>query len=168
MFAKIIIIIIRQAIADRCSELTLTATHLSLVSSYNGLILLRSSFSSPKLLHMLCSSLCVDHKEVDCFDNILKSSLEKIVNVFLIDNHWVQASLPVRDGGLAFIRLLRMHFPLWLPQWAPGSSRTTDTLKSRPPLTLLSTGCSNRFLLMTSHSHKHLQPIDRLPVRPCQ
>jgi len=48
--------VLDQAWSDRCEDLTREVERLSLVSAQDALILLRSSFSAPKVLHLLrCS-----------------------------------------------------------------------------------------------------------------
>ena len=63
-----------------------------------------------KVLYMLRSSECGDNPLLDQFDTILRKGLTEILNVDLNDDQWLQASLPVRDGGLG-IRSARMLAP---------------------------------------------------------
>jgi hypothetical protein len=51
-------------------------------------------------MYMLRCSPCSDHKGLDEFDRILRVSLATVVNVDIDDLAWIQASLPVGDGGL--------------------------------------------------------------------
>jgi len=42
--------------SDRCADLVRASHRLSLVGSQDGLLLLRASFSTPRVQHLLCSS----------------------------------------------------------------------------------------------------------------
>ena len=64
----------------------------------------------PKLLYLLRTSECSDNPLLYQFDTILQKDLTEILNVDLNDDQWLQALLPVRDGGLC-IRSARMLAP---------------------------------------------------------
>ena len=69
------------------------------------MVLLRAAFSAPKLLHTLRSSPCHGHPELGRFDQLLRSCVSTITNTDLTDIQWIQASLPVRRGGLGIRRV---------------------------------------------------------------
>ena len=89
-----------RALASRCDDLARAAERLRLISAHDALILLRASFSAPKLLHTLRASPCADHPSLEKFDAILRRCVCTIANTDLSDLQWIQASLPVRNGGL--------------------------------------------------------------------
>ena len=70
------------------------------VCSSDLLALLRSSISIPKLLYLLRTSNCFNHPQLLKFDAALKDGLTTILNVDLDETQWIQATLPVRNGGL--------------------------------------------------------------------
>jgi len=94
-----------SALSGRCTDLALAIDRLKLLAAHDALILLRASFSSPKVLHTLRSSPCAGHPELDRFDSLLKTGLSLITNSDLSDLQWIQASLPVKDGGLGVRRV---------------------------------------------------------------
>ena len=73
---------------------------LQMISSHDALILMRASCSAPRLMHLLRSSPCAGHNTLPIIDNTLRSCLINITNVNINDEQWLQASLPVRAGGL--------------------------------------------------------------------
>jgi len=89
----------------RCDELSKAVDRLKLISVHDALILLRMSFSAPKILHTLRCSPCAGHDSLAKFDEILRIGLNSIVNMNLNDDQWLQASLPVKDGGLGVRRV---------------------------------------------------------------
>jgi len=64
----------------------------------------------PKSLYLLQTADCSDNPLLATLDNILRSGLSSILNVDLSDTQWLQASLPVRHGGLG-IRNAQMLAP---------------------------------------------------------
>ena len=76
---------------------------LSAINSQDALILLRSSFSAPKVRHLLRCSPPVSHNSLEKFDELLRRLVQRITNRDLSDSQWIQASLPVK-------RLLQLRF----------------------------------------------------------
>ena len=60
----------------------------------DALLLLRVSFSAPRLQHLLRCAPSVDNPALDLFDGHLRSALSRITNTRLSDTQWLQASLP--------------------------------------------------------------------------
>ena len=54
----------------------------------------------PKLLYTLRTSPCADNRILFDFDETLRSGLTTILDVDISNDHWLQASLYVRNGGL--------------------------------------------------------------------
>jgi hypothetical protein len=86
------------------SNLRMAGSRLSYLQSHDALVILKHSLSLPKLLHNLRSSFCAEHSSLLEFDEVLRDCLRIILNVSLDDNQWVQATLPVRNGGLGIRR----------------------------------------------------------------
>jgi len=84
---------------DRCEDLARSVDRLSAIGSQDALILLRSSFSAPKVLHLLRCCPSADHPSFSKFDGLLRYSVQQITNSNLSEIQWIQASLPVHDGG---------------------------------------------------------------------
>ena len=64
----------------RCKDLTRAVDRLKTIGSQNALTLLRSSFSAPRVLHLLRCSPSVDHPSLNKFDDLLKDSVQQITN----------------------------------------------------------------------------------------
>ena len=65
-------------------------------------VILRKSLGISKMQYILRTANCADKPERTEFDITLRSGLVDILNVELTDIQWIQASLPVRSGGLGF------------------------------------------------------------------
>ena len=85
---------------NRVLNLKSAASKFKLLPSHDALVILKHSLSIPKVLHILRTSHCADHPSLTEFDQQLRISLSELLNVSLDDEQWMQASLPVKDGGL--------------------------------------------------------------------
>jgi hypothetical protein len=94
-----------HALTRRCDDLERAAGRLRLLAAHDALILLRASFSAPKMLHTLRASPCSGHPALEKFDSLLRNCISHICNTDLSDLQWIQASLPVRNGGLGIRRV---------------------------------------------------------------
>ena len=89
-----------QAWSSRCDMLRRVLDRLKNIAAHDALILLRSCFGAPKVLHLLRCSPSFDCKVLPEFDDLLRTGLVDILNCAMSDAQWLQASLPVKDGGL--------------------------------------------------------------------
>ena len=98
-----------QAMIDcltaRCNDLDRAVDRLKYLSAHDALVLLKNSLSAPKVQYTLRAACCDGHELLSTFDNLLRSALCRICNVTLTDHQWLQASLPVRAGGLGIRRV---------------------------------------------------------------
>jgi len=86
--------------SDRCNDLSVAVDRLTNVAFRDALILLRASFSAPRVQHLLRCSPSADHAALATFDDILRSAVCTLTNFELNDTQWLQATLLIRDGGL--------------------------------------------------------------------
>ena len=64
----------------RLDDLARAVDRLGVISSQDALILLRSSFSAPKVLHLLRCSPSTGHPALERFDSLLRRSIQNITN----------------------------------------------------------------------------------------
>jgi hypothetical protein len=110
----------------RCEELSKSIDKLKNIAVHDAIILLRMSFSAPKILHILRCSPCVGHPGLSKFDDILRDGLNAIINIQLTNDQWLQASLPVKDGGLGVRRVSSLASSAFL-----ASAASTQVLQER-------------------------------------
>jgi hypothetical protein len=84
---------------NKSEVLQMAVDRLRLVPVLNALVLLRSSFSAPRLMHILRHSPCHGHSALTAFDYLLRKGVSLTTNSKLSDIQWTQACLPIRDGG---------------------------------------------------------------------
>ena len=78
-------VVLDEAWAAACSELSRAVDRLKCIGSQDALILLRSSFSAPRVQHLLRCSPSVDHPALLEFDELLRSAVSLISNSVLSD-----------------------------------------------------------------------------------
>ena len=62
--------------------------------------LLRNSISVLKLLYTLRTSNCSEIRLLVTFDTFQRKCLTGVINIDLNEDQWIQATLPIMDGGL--------------------------------------------------------------------
>jgi len=133
-----------RAWSHRCAELARASCSLSQTGAQEALIFLRGSFSAPKVLHLLRCSPSVSHSALPEFDKLLRQGTcndiiemvvsycsswcsftdTRITNSSLTDTQWLQASLPIKDGGLGVRRVSSLALPAFWRRWrAPLCSK---------------------------------------------
>ena len=112
--------------SDRCSDLSNAVERFNHIDSQDALILLKSSFGTPKVQHLLRCSPSYEQPALQAFDDLHKSALQRITNSDLSDIQWLQASLPIRDGGLGVRRVSSLALSAFL-----ASAVNTQSLQAR-------------------------------------
>jgi len=64
-------------------------------------------------MHTLRCAPCATRLSLEHIDSMLKKGVCAITNLDLTDLQWLQASLPVKEGGLVYVVLPRWHLPLF-------------------------------------------------------
>ena len=127
--------VLDNAWVDRCNEMSAAISRLKIISSQDSLILLRSSLGAPRVQHLLRCSLDVSHPGIGRFDALQREALSTVANSDLSDNNWLQAALPIKEGGLG----LRSASDLATPSLLASFNRTIplqDAILTRRPALL--------------------------------
>ena len=119
------------ALEGYCRVLARALGRLNQLPLQNVLILLRSSFGATKLSYILRCSPCLGHPSLPRLDDLLKQGLESIVNCSLNNHQWLQASLPINDGGLGIRRVVTLASSAYLASVAATLGLQTSILATR-------------------------------------
>jgi hypothetical protein len=93
------------------------------IDAHPALFLLRQCVGAPRIVYALRTSFAVnDGGILNEMDEILRTSLEKILNVRLDDSQWSQASLPLSFGGLGIRKLSEIAKPCFIS--SSGAARS--------------------------------------------
>ena len=118
-------------IHHKVEKLKLMGERLELLPSQDSLLLLRHSFSIPKILYGLRTAPCFSSGHLHVFDETVRSILSKILNVNLAqESAWMQASLPVRAGGVGVRRAVQLAPSAYLASAAGCSELMREILPS--------------------------------------
>ena len=87
-------------------QLKSVGDRLSYLQSHDAITILRHSFAIPKLLHILRTSPAFKSSLLTSWDNLVLAIFSRIININLCpeDPSWIQATLPVKSGGLGIRR----------------------------------------------------------------
>ena len=118
--------------SERCADLARAVDRLKMIGAQDALTLLRSSFSAPKVQHLLRCSPAAGHPALDIFDQTLRSALCKLTNSTLSDSQWLQASQPIKDGGLGVRRVSTLALSAFLAS-AAGTQSLQEAILSQCP-----------------------------------
>ena len=88
-----------KAIQDKIDDLPRAVDRLKHLQAHDALVILKNSMAIPKLLYLLRTSQCSDNPLLRQFDDTLLTGLITILNVDINNDQWLQATLPVGDGG---------------------------------------------------------------------
>ena len=96
----------------KVEEFERLSTNLRLIDAYNELLIIKFSLNTSRVMRY---SPCCDHLLLKELDNLQRSNICHIANVDLSDIQWIQASLPVKVGGLGIRRASSLHHSFfWL------------------------------------------------------
>ena len=118
---------IPAAVAEKREDLERLSSRLKLVENHQAFALLKNCFALPKLQYILRASPAYKNGEIlSQFDRVLVSALSMVTNVKFEGDSLVQASLPVRFGGLG----IRMSKDIALPAYISSLHATEDLVRS--------------------------------------
>src|SRR6218665_2679937 len=101
------------------------ATDMACLRTQAALILLRASFGAAKLTLLLRIAPCYAHPVLGRMDIEIRRGLENILNISFNNIQWLQATLPIRDGGLGVRRVSMLATSAYL-----ASATSTKSLVS--------------------------------------
>ena len=145
---------LESALEARCSNLRIATSPLKNICAHNALIILRSSFSVPKLMHILRCSPCAGHYLLEIHEGLLRDGISLFTdswatsNVSMLVFHFGRA---VRGSDVH----LRWYFlPFLLPLRALLVFRISSSQHARPMLTTrFAQHAAAGLPLMTSRVH---------------
>ena len=93
---------ISASFEQRIKELAVMGERLNHLPTQDSLLLLCHSLAIPRVLYNLRSSPCFLSPKLQVYDILLNSITSKITNISFgeDDPAWIEATLPVRCGGL--------------------------------------------------------------------
>ena len=102
------------ALAKNVAALDLIASRLTALHAQDALLILRHSFSTPCIQHLLRGIFTGEHPLLGQYDAKMRSVLADVLNTHLDDGAWQQASLPIKAGGLGIRSAVQLSAPAFL------------------------------------------------------
>ena len=118
-------------LTKKISDFQLLACRLKLLCAHDALYLLKNCFSLPKLQYILRCSPCYNSQVLHTYDNLIRDTLQSILNVTLTESIWQQATLPVRNGGIGVWLATQVALPSFLSSVASSSELVLQLLPPR-------------------------------------
>ena len=133
-------------------------TDFSISLLMDALVLLRNSFTIPKLQYLLRTSPCFLSASLQCYDNILRSVVTSVTNTRLENNDpaWLQATLPVKMGGLEIRSAVQVDLLAFLASSHVSSDLVSTILP--PRFHSLSASLCDEALALWSQGHNMPAP----------
>jgi len=122
---------IDNALSDRLSVFKRLADRLQTLNAHDALFLLKNCFSTPKILYTLRCAPCYDSTVLQDYDNVIKYTLNVILNIEMTEAVWNQATLPVSSGGLGVRLATDLALPAFLSSVAGSSGLVQQLLPKR-------------------------------------
>ena len=124
------VISINASINEKIKDLSIMGDRFVHLSSHDSLALLRHSFAIPKLHYLLRTAPCFLSHQLEEYDCVLRSILSSVTNCPLTQNEkaWLQASLPVKLGGLGVRRATQVAPSAYLSSTAATADLVTAIL----------------------------------------
>ena len=126
--------VLDKALEKKHDEFKRSSERLQLITSHDTLVLLKSSCSSPPLMHILRSSPCDGHMTLTSISDVLCDCLIHIANVSINDLQWLQATLPVKVGGLGIRSPVKFALSTFLASVSNILQLQNDLLRNCPAL----------------------------------
>ena len=127
---------INNILEEKTALLKKMGDRLVHLSSHDAILLLKHSFAIPKLLYNLRTSPCFLSPALEVYDKTLRSIVSGITNIHFeeSDPAWLQATLPVKLGGLG----VRSAVQLAPSAFLASAAASSDLVRHIVPPTLLS------------------------------
>ena len=122
---------ISTSLDEKTKALSIMGERFAHFSAHDSLVLLWHSFAIPKFHYLLRTTPCFLSVHLEEYDSVLRSILSSVTNCPLVQDKkaWLQASLPVKLGGLGIRRAVQVAPSAYL------SSTATSNLVTAIPNT---------------------------------
>ena len=123
------------ALEEKVEDVARLVSRLPSLQAHTSLFLLRNCLSIPKLVYSLRSAPAFRAMDqLAKFDYLMRQGLEKLLNVPLDDDAWLQATLPVSRGGLGIRSAQSLSIPAFLASTACTAELVSSLLNDFPPI----------------------------------
>jgi len=115
-------------LTKKISEFQRLTSRLKQLCAHDAFFLLKNCFSLPKLQYILRCAPCHNSQVLHNYDDVIRDTLQSILNVTLTESIWQQATLPVRNGGIAIRLATQVAFSSFLSSVSSSSELVMQLL----------------------------------------
>jgi len=150
---------VNEVFKSKVSELRLLCKRLPLMSTHESLCLLKFALFAPKVNYLLrCTPAYKRPDLLHQIDDVLRNSLEEILNITMDDRTFNKITLPLEGGGLG----VRSAEDLSLPCFAASLTSSLDLIKSIIPEAVFRVSCAEADGLKETFANKFGGDISKL------
>merc|ERR1712083_803628 len=121
-----------STLITKLNDLKTMVGRLTDIDAHEALFLLRSYFSIPKLTYILRTAPVFERTDIlQQYDDIIRCSLKKILNVQINELAWSQCTLPINLGGLGLKSALEVALPAFLSSACASNSIMNSLLPTQ-------------------------------------
>jgi len=132
---------ISVALIKKMDEFQRLSHRLLQLNAHDAFFLLKNCFSLPKLQYILRCAPCYNSDVLMKYDSLIRDTLQSILNITLSDTSWLQATLPIRNGGIG----IRLATQVALPSFLSSVASCSDlVLQLLPPNLHISAGINDQ------------------------
>ena len=123
---------VSAVLVDKIHLLKVMGERLQHIFTHDAFLLLRHSFALPKLLYTFRTSPCFLSPSLQFYDDALRSIMSSVFNIDFHSNDpaWLQATLPVKCGGLGIWSTVQLAPSAFLASAAGSSDLVHQILPS--------------------------------------
>ena len=123
---------VSAVLVDKIHLLKVMGERLQHIFTHDAFLLLRHSFALPKLLYTLRTSPCFLSPSLQLYNDALSSIMSSVFNIDFHSNDpaWLQATLPVKCGGLGIRSAVQLAPSAFLASAAGSSDLVHQILPS--------------------------------------
>ena len=107
-----------EMLQHKLEEFERLSTNLRSIDAHDALLIIKFFLNTSRVMQLLRCSPCCDHLLLKELDNLQRSNIYHIANVDLFDVQWIQASLPVKAGGLGIRPASSLASPIFLVSYS--------------------------------------------------
>jgi hypothetical protein len=118
-------------LSQKLNELKRLTDRLKVLCAHDAFYLLKNCFALPKLQYVLRSAPCYSCPILAEYDDVIRRTLQSILNISMSDVAWDQATLPVSNGGLGIRSATDVALPAFLASVSGSHCLTLQILPCR-------------------------------------
>ena len=109
---------LNEMLQHKLEEFECLSTNLRSIDVHDALLIINFFLNTSRVMHLLRCFPCYGHPLLKELDNLQRSNICHIANVDLSYVQWIQASLPVKTGGLGIRRASSLASPAFLASYS--------------------------------------------------